>query len=192
MIFSLVDGKLCLKVSKANKDGSYLPTFNFSGEHTEVEPLISEFLKKMDYEKGYIEQLYTFIEENLIQIGYIVLLNPISGSTYTSQHEWRWATIKRIPPLKKAHIKVKEMGLQRLKNKVAYSRIAVRLLDNEFTLNDLQHVYEQILGESIDKRNFRKKMESKHFVKPTDKFRRGSHRPARLYKIGPKSKTVPL
>jgi 8-oxo-dGTP diphosphatase len=83
-------------------------------------------------------------------------------------------------------------GLQRLRNKISYSRIATRLLPEEFTLTELLNVYEQILEEPVDKRNFRKKMEAKKLVVPTSNFRRGLHRPALLYRQGPKNKNVPL
>lgn len=192
MIFALVDEKLCLKVSRESQNGVRLPVIDFSNGCKEVESAIDGLLEEMNHTNCYKEQLYTFVEEDLIQISYLILLKPLDSLSFMAKDNWRWASINRVPKLHSLHQKVKKTGLQRLKNKVAYSRIAVRLLNDEFTLNDLQKVYEQILGEPLDKRNFRKKIENKKIAIPINKFKRGSHRPARLYKIGAKSKRVPL
>lgn len=49
-------------------------------------------------------------------------------------------------------------GLWRIRNKVAYSDIAFNLVQKQFTLPDLQRVYELILGRPLFKKNFRKKV----------------------------------
>ena len=50
-----------------------------------------------------------------------------------------------------------------------------------FTLTELQSVYESILGRSLDRRNFRRKILSLGLLRSVDRTRRGSHRPAALY-----------
>lgn len=49
-------------------------------------------------------------------------------------------------------------GLTRLKNKIEYSDVAFNLVPKEFTLPDLQRVYEVILGKKLYKTNFREKI----------------------------------
>jgi 8-oxo-dGTP diphosphatase len=57
-------------------------------------------------------------------------------------------------------------------------------MPEKFTLSELQKVYESILGEDLDKRNFRKRMLSQDYIKDTGNSRRnGNHRPARLYAV---------
>ena len=46
-------------------------------------------------------------------------------------------------------------GLMRLKNKIMYTDVAFNLVPEEFTLPDLQKVYELILGKDLYKANFR-------------------------------------
>lgn len=58
-------------------------------------------------------------------------------------------------------------GLLRLKNKIVYSDIAFNLLPDEFTLPDLQRVYEIILGKALYKKNFRDSIKEK--IEPLDK-----------------------
>jgi 8-oxo-dGTP diphosphatase len=64
------------------------------------------------------------------------------------------------------------------------------LLPVEFTLSELQDVYEIILGRSLDRRNFRKKLLATGLLKPLAKQRRGSHRPATLYRFSRRKPTL--
>ena len=81
------------------------------------------------------------------------------------------------------HADIIDLGRQRLVSKLGYSTIAFQLLPELFTLSELQHVYETILGDTLDKRNFRKKILALEHVEQTEQFRRNlSHRPARLYR----------
>lgn len=53
-----------------------------------------------------------------------------------------------------------------------------------FTLTQLQHVYEAILGEAIDKRNFRKRIKTIDFIEKTDLIDKiTSKRGAALYRF---------
>ena len=54
------------------------------------------------------------------------------------------------------HARSIDMALQRLRNKVSYAPIAFRLVPRQFTLGQLQKVYEVLLGEKLDRANFRK------------------------------------
>ena len=87
-----------------------------------------------------------------------------------------------------------EIAVSNLKDRLAYSNIAFSLLPREFTLTDLQHLYEIILGYSLDKRNFRKNVLQNNLLKPTGKHTKGTaHRPAKLYKfVSKKSQMVKI
>lgn len=78
------------------------------------------------------------------------------------------------------HNKILETAVARLRAKVRYAPIGFNLLPSEFTLSALQRLYEGILGKSLDKRNFRKKILSMGILKPVEaKGPRG----AALYKF---------
>ena len=69
-----------------------------------------------------------------------------------------------------------------LQQKMEHSNIVYSLLPKEFTLSDLQGIYEIILGKAFDKRNFRKKMLSLHMLKSLSKKKLGeANRPAALF-----------
>lgn len=196
LVFKLVENRLCILLTKrADDDASpwKLPSIPFSADQS-PEELLSSSVSELGVKPAYIEQLYTFTEpkDGSLTVAYIVLASPDELDAAAVDKPAKWVSSKRVPKLWGPHEKIKDVGIQRLRNKISYSRIATRLLGEEFTLNDLKIVYEQILDEPVDKRNFRKKIESKKLVVPTDKFRHGIHRPARLYKRGPKSKNVPL
>jgi 8-oxo-dGTP diphosphatase len=51
-------------------------------------------------------------------------------------------------------------------------------------MSELQHVYEAVLNRRLDKRNFRRRIQTEGFLEPTGETRRdGSHRPARLFQF---------
>ena len=80
------------------------------------------------------------------------------------------------------HGEIVQIAHQRLVSKLDYSTIAFQLAPELFTLSELQRVYEIILGDSLDKRNFRKRILALEHVEETDQFRKNrAHRPARLY-----------
>lgn len=74
-------------------------------------------------------------------------------------------------------------ALERLRNKLEYTTVGFQLLPAQFTLTELQAVYEAILDKKLDKRNFRRKIAMLRILKPERDYRRGGQRPARLYRF---------
>ncbi len=64
---------------------------------------------------------------------------------------------------------------------VTYEYPRFELLPDEFTLSELQRTYEMILGESLDKRIFRRRILEAGIIEPTLHHRSGEGRPAQLY-----------
>ena len=92
--------------------------------------------------------------------------------------------MKELPDLAFDHKPILKMAHQRLVAKLDYSTIAFQFMPKQFTLSELQQVYELILREQIDKRNFRKRILSLNLIKETGKERMaGAHRPAKLYRV---------
>lgn len=87
------------------------------------------------------------------------------------------------------HIEMINKGIERLRNKVEYIPIAFNLVPEKFTLNQIQKVYEVILGKKLVKQNFRKWIDK--FVEELDeKQEEVGHRPAILYKYKEKKITL--
>jgi 8-oxo-dGTP diphosphatase len=101
-----------------------------------------------------------------------------------------WFSVYHLPPLAFDHAKILQYALDRLRGKLAYTNIAFNLLPEQFTLRELQRVYEIILHCKLDKRNFRKKILSTGILEDTGaKKMEGTHRPARLYRFNAAAKT---
>ncbi len=140
----------------------------------------------------YLEQLYTFgapdrdPRERVISVAYYALVPPdlISIRAASDAREVAWFQVNRLPPLAFDHDIIVAMAHKRLSAKLNYSTIALQFLPEKFTLSELQQVYESILNEKLDKRNFRKRVLALDCIRDTGESRRnGNHRPARLYAV---------
>ena len=138
---------------------------------------------------SFLEQLYAFgavdrSPSRVVSIVYWALLRPdeITPDRVEAVENVQWFDAAALPRLAFDHNEIVEYALWRLRNKVGYSRIAHGLLADEFTLAELREVYEAILGKRLDPANFRRQVENSGTLIPTDRFRTGSHRPARLYR----------
>jgi len=136
---------------------------------------------------SYLEQLYAFgavdrSPSRVVSIVYWALVRPDEAEAAEAQHNVAWFDAASLPPLAFDHAQIVDYALWRLRNKVGYSRIAHGLLPAEFTLAELREVYEAILGRRLDPANFRRQVDTSGTLIPTDDFRTGSHRPARLYR----------
>jgi 8-oxo-dGTP diphosphatase len=67
--------------------------------------------------------------------------------------------VDKLPKLAFDHKKIMEYAIKRLKRKLEYTNVAQYILPAKFTLTQLQKVYEIVLNQKIDVRNFRKKIE---------------------------------
>ena len=138
----------------------------------------------------YLEQLYTFGHPErdphgrVVSVAYFALI-PHGGrfqglrvpEPYPDAAWWR---VGRLPRLAYDHSAVVKTALARLRAKLRYTNLVYRLLAPSFTLGELQEMYEAILGRTLDRRNFRKKLLSLGLLRRAG-LRRGPHRPAALY-----------
>lgn len=135
---------------------------------------------------SFLEQLYAFgavdrSPTRVVSIVYWALVRE-DVSARPAPENVAWFDATSLPALAFDHNQIVEYALWRLRNKVGYSRIAHGLLPELFTLADLREVYEAILDRRLDPANFRRQVDTSGTLIPTDGFRTGSHRPARLYR----------
>ena len=138
----------------------------------------------------YLEQLYTFGDPGrdprgrVISVAYIALVPaPLTVEAGSDAREARWWPLKDLPALAFDHDKIVQLALTRLRYKIEYSAVGFRLMQEHFTLSELQRAYEIILGEPLDKRNFRRRIMEAEVIEPTDDVRTGEGRPARMYRF---------
>ncbi len=138
----------------------------------------------------FLEQLYTFGDPGrdprgrVITVAYyaLVRLAEHPARAGSDAAAVRWFPARRPPPLAFDHATILATALERLRGKVRYKPLGFELLPPKFTLSQLQTVYEAVLGVTLDKRNFRKKLLAYDLVRPLDQqLQPKVGRPARLY-----------
>ncbi len=133
----------------------------------------------------YQEQLYTFFDkvknQRIIDVVYFILIPFYMVKKYLKQN---WYLVDNKLPISKYNQNIVKYSLQRLRWKVDYTNVVYSLLPEEFSFFKLQSTYEAILGRTLDKRNFRKKIMSLNLLKSTGiKKQSGKARPAYLYRF---------
>jgi 8-oxo-dGTP diphosphatase len=155
-----------------------------------------ELLEETGIKPAYIEQLYTFgatkrdPRERIVTVAYLTLVKSeehvIRAGSDAKEADWYRVLPynHHVLPFKIEsknsrepafinlafdHMEILASGVVRLRNKITYTPIAFDLLPAEFTIPQLQNLYEIVLGRQIDKGNFRRKMLATGIVKATGK-----------------------
>ena len=81
------------------------------------------------------------------------------------------------------HAEILSAAIERLRNKVEYTSLPAFLLPDEFTLSELQHVYEIVLDRPLNKSAFRTRVRDADLIVEVPRQRSGPNRPAQLYRL---------
>ncbi len=155
-----------------------------------------ELKEETGIEKVYLEQLYTFDakdrdpRERIITVAYyaLVKLEGHNIQATTDARKAAWFSVDDLPELAFDHEDLVDAALERLKGKVRYQPIGFELLPKKFTLSQLQKLYEIVLNQALDKRNFRKKILGMGILVGLDELQEDvAHRAAKLYKFDEKN-----
>nr|WP_315218613.1 NUDIX domain-containing protein [uncultured Flavobacterium sp.] len=125
----------------------------------------------------------------VITIGYYALINreEYDVKAGLTVSEAKWYKIDSIPHLIYDHNEILDFGLKKLQTRILKAPIGFNLLPEKFTLLQLMHLYEEILGKELDKSNFRRKiLKMKLLVALDEKQQDVSHRAAQLYQFDSK------
>lgn len=106
---------------------------------------------------------------------------PVIPKNYIS--DIKWYGLSDLPNLGFDHDRLLEDALEKLRSNLREHLVFGELLTNRFTLTELQELYESILGEELDRRNFRKKILQMNIVEPTNEKKAGVKGGPVLYKI---------
>ncbi|RMA82693.1 NUDIX hydrolase [Umboniibacter marinipuniceus] len=98
-----------------------------------------------------------------------------------------WFPVTTLSELQLAfdHLEIIERALKRLKNRATYSLVPCALLGETFTLAELQHVHELILGKKLEAKAFRRRVENSEQFEETGGMTSGRGRPAAYYRLRP-------
>lgn len=195
IIFTLRDGDLQVLLIK-RKHPPFEGMWAIPGGFVGIDESLQEAaLRELEEETGvrdvYLEQLYTFGDPDrdprghVITVAYFALVpahavRPRAGDDAAVA---RWWSVYDLPPLAFDHADILAYALQRLRYKLEYTAVGFELLPETFTLSELQAAYEVVLGETLDKRNFRRRILSARVIEETGEHRTGEGRPAKLYRF---------
>jgi 8-oxo-dGTP diphosphatase len=198
VIFSLSEDRLRVLLSPCRQPGIHdcweLPGVPLRSNESLEEAAQRALSGPVDRRQVYLEQLYTYgglrgsgrdSGGRLVSVVYFALTQAASQRKLSPPEADRWFPVEGLPALAFDHSEILSYALRRLRYKLEYSAVAFQLLPETFTLSEIQHTYEIILGERLDKRNFRRRILRTDVIEETSQRRSGEGRPARLYRYRP-------
>ena len=158
-----------------------------------------------DVDGGWIEQLKTFHRPqqldragrvvvpgrdprgDVLCVAYIAIVPVAAAEACAGEKEGvaqEWHPVRRLPvEMAFDHREVVDYAVRRLRSKVGYSSVGFQLLPSEFTISELQHVYEAVLGLSINRGNFWRRVVDRGVIEPTGKERSVRGKKAYLFRF---------
>jgi 8-oxo-dGTP diphosphatase len=156
-------------------------------------------------EGGWVEQLKTFHRPqqldaagqvivpgrdprgDVLSVAYIAIVPTALAEACAGEKdgiEQDWHPVRRLPvEMAFDHREVVDYAVRRLRSKVGYSSVGFQLLPSEFTISELQHVYEAVLGLSINRGNFWRRVVDRGVIEPTGKERSVRGKRAYLFRF---------
>ena len=141
-----------------------LPGGFLRNDETAKEGALRELREETALEAATIGELGVFSDpsrdprERVITIAFYALVKPSQVQGRDDADEAAWFPIDSLPQLAFDHADIIHAALERIKRDIHFEPIGFDLLDDEFTIPDLQRLYEIILGVKFDRRNFQRKI----------------------------------
>lgn len=196
-IFTVDKGslKVLLMKKKTNPYHGYwiLPSNIMTNKETLEDNIYSTINGRLGYPEMYLEQGHIFSnldrdsDERIVGVSYLALIDSKTLEIKKEDRpdlELQWFNIDDIPKMGYDHEIIVKDSIKLLSKKLLNSKVLKNLFPSDFTLPEIQKVYEQILGRELDRRNFRKKFINLGLVTDTgDKNIGGNGRPGKLYRF---------
>ena len=195
IIFGFEDGNLQVLFQHRTIEpfnGELTPLGGFVQENETLDEAAYRVLtERTGIEELFLEQLQAFGDINrdpggrVISVAYYALLNKTYyDNNLLKKLNCQWVNVNNLPVLYFDHMNMMQKAISRLQDKISYTPIALKLLHEEFTMSQMQRLYEAILGVELDKRNFRKKVsDMPYFIKTGKVDKIGSKRGAAIYRF---------
>ena len=125
-------------------------------------------------------------KKRFISVGYYALVNhkdvsPI-GDELSESCDWIILDELESQNITMDHKQIIEKALNTLREQISYKPIGLNLLPQKFTLSELQKLYEAILGRTLNRGNFYRKIKNIGILKKLDEKRKGgAHKAPDLY-----------
>jgi len=137
-----------------------------------------------DMYKDMLPENENWFTNRFLTIGYYALVDfsdvtpaPDQFSAYCT-----WCDLNNVPALKLDHTRILKTALDTLRLHLNYQPIGYNLMPKEFTMPELQKLYETILDKKLDRRNFQRRMLGFGILKRSEQPRKGgAHKAPYLY-----------
>ncbi len=194
-LYTVDNGELKILLFKKSDDpfkGYWmLPSNLVLNKETIAECADATIKEKLGVENVYTEtgsvfsDLERIPDTRIIGISVIALIDTVKLNVdLEDREEYSWFNIDSIPKTIYDHGEIIESTTEILKNKLLNTKYLKEFFPSDFTMPELQRLFEQLLNKTIDRRNFRKKLLSLDIIEDTgDKNISLSGRPARLYRF---------
>ena len=195
-IFTVDNGKIKILLMRKKTEpykGYWVLPGNVVGDTTLEDNITDVVYDKLGIPSLYIEQCHTFsdmnrvLENRIVATTFIGLINNITLKLKQEERkdiELSWFDIDSIPKTAYDHDIIINKLLEHFKERIINSNILKILFPSDFTLPELQRIYEQMLDIKLDRRNFRKKLLNLGYIVDTGDVNEGyTGRPAKLYRF---------
>ena len=196
-IFTVTDGEIKVllfrKKTEPYKGYWILPGEFVKNDETLEDCITNVIIDKVGLSSMYLEQVNSFSaidrvpDERVIAFSYLGLIDSVTVNVKrieNIEYETAWFSINSIPKMGYDHDIILNKSIDVLKNKLSDYNYLKYLFPADFTLPELQSVYEQLTRIKMDRRNFRKKILSSELIESTgDKNEGYAGRPANLYRF---------
>ena len=127
--------------------------------------------------------------ERVVSVAYYALINVDDyADKLRMEHGVEWVEVDKVPTMYSDHNEMVKRALKLMREKIKTRPISFQLLPPLFTLTQLQRLYEAVIGEEVDKRNFRKRIKEMDYIEKTELIdKTHSKRGAALYRFNKKA-----
>ena len=178
VIFTYEDWKLKVLLVRRGAE-PYKGQWAFPGgflkmDETAREGALRELREETALEPSAIGQLGVFSDvhrdprERVITIAWYALVKPSEVVGGDDAAEAAWFPVDDLPPLAFDHREIFETAMEQIRRDIHFQPVGFDLLDDEFTIPDLQRLYEAILGVKFDRRNFQRKLLASGILEEAD------------------------
>ncbi len=158
---------------KTGFDNIYLEQFHTFGDPGRIQH---------ERDKLWISAKFPTVAAHVVSVGYCSLVDSTKVKPDTQHQFTSWWPVDKLPLLGYDHAEMIARALDFLRIKIQREPVGFELLPEKFTLSQLQNLYEAILGVSLDRRNFRKKVGQMKFIIPLNEKQKGvAHKPAQVF-----------
>ena len=199
IIFGFNGSQLQLLIGKRQMDpgrGEWSLYGGFVGQNETLEDAANRVILDLTGMKGlYIRQVGAFGRidrdpgERVISIAYCALIDVKDyDDSLRIRYGLEWVNLNELPKLYSDHNQMIQNAISQIRRRINNEPLSFKLLPELFTLTQLQHVFEAVMGEEIDKRNFRKRIKDIDFIEKTEHIDKiSSKRGAALYRFNKKA-----